>query len=245
MHEQERKTNPLVTRTYATFVRGVTRPGPVPGTIQVLPLYDQPFFDRHRVTLKSAGFEPITLDTPNERASNSAEQSELRRLEEKSLQLALRDKRTMYQLLDESPLAGASFSAKRDDNLVDEFALGFPFRSRWTADWTYSISGGCVPADQSTTRWIASPWNKNNPPWTSPSEGITAEYGFPTGLIPLGFAANTTIYAVAWFSLLSIPAFIRSRVATHKNLCANCRYDLRGLAANASCPECGTARKAT
>lgn len=142
-----------------------------------------------------------------------------------------------YPLLKSSPLRGASFSDLKNAAILSEFAIGFPFRAAWTADYE-EYSGGCDIMLLGPSHWISTKWKRPTKGWIT-TNGFEAEYGFPTGIIPLGFAANTTIYATAWFGLLSIAALLRRSIARRKNICPNCRYDLRGLATSAPCPECG------
>lgn len=56
--------------------------------------------------------------------------------------------------------------------------------------------------------------------------------------IPLGFAANTLIFAAAFaVPLVALPA-LRRRLRARRMRCPSCNYDLRGLP-TPTCPECG------
>ena len=70
------------------------------------------------------------------------------------------------------------------------------------------------------------------------SEDRPDEVSFPVRPIVAGFAANTAIFAAAWWVLLS-GAFIRAALRRRRGLCPRCGYDRAGLAEGAACPECG------
>jgi hypothetical protein len=57
-----------------------------------------------------------------------------------------------------------------------------------------------------------------------------------------GLAADTAVYAAAWWFILFIPRRIRCTLRRRRGLCPTCRYDLRGLPPGAPGPVCGTAR---
>lgn len=59
----------------------------------------------------------------------------------------------------------------------------------------------------------------------------------PLRLLPLGFIANTAIYALLLFGLMHLFRRARSRYRARRSLCTRCKYPVRGLTA---CPECGT-----
>lgn len=144
-----------------------------------------------------------------------------------------------FQVMQASPLQTDLFADRAQPNIVEEFSLGFPFRALWTADRT-TVSSSSRPRVKrhGPVHWISIGESRSGYGNLN-GYGFTVEYGFPTGLIPLGFAANTTIYATAWLALLAVPGFIRRCIAQHKNVCTQCRYNLQGLASNAPCPECG------
>lgn len=60
-----------------------------------------------------------------------------------------------------------------------------------------------------------------------------------------GFALNTILYAAVAWGLWQIPRAIRRNRRLARGCCVHCGYDLSGLAAIASCPECGQSREAT
>lgn len=90
------------------------------------------------------------------------------------------------------------------------------------------------------------------PPLSSPKVGITLKSApqleprvLPLGIRPLGFAADTVLYANIWHCLIFFPALLRAALRRRRGLCAACAYDLTGIAPGAPCPECGTPREAT
>jgi hypothetical protein len=69
-------------------------------------------------------------------------------------------------------------------------------------------------------------------------------------LLPLrplwpGFAINTVFYAAIVWLLCAVPLALRRRNRIRKGLCAKCGYDLRGIASEPACPECGAVRTPT
>ncbi|MCG3123307.1 MAG: hypothetical protein GIKADHBN_01719 [Phycisphaerales bacterium] len=53
-----------------------------------------------------------------------------------------------------------------------------------------------------------------------------------------GFLANTTLYAVAWLLLLTVPALVRTHVRRRRRRCTGCGYSLADIP-ETRCPECG------
>ena len=64
--------------------------------------------------------------------------------------------------------------------------------------------------------------------------------GLPTGILPIGFAANSLLFAAAWLLLIPAPAKLRRLYRTRHNRCPSCNYDLHATPPNSPCPECGT-----
>jgi hypothetical protein len=62
----------------------------------------------------------------------------------------------------------------------------------------------------------------------------------PLQPIPLGFAANTALFAAGWWTVLFLPIILaRWGRRRRKGGCAQCGYPFIGLAPKAACPECG------
>ena len=59
----------------------------------------------------------------------------------------------------------------------------------------------------------------------------------PLRLLPLGFIADTAIYASFLLGLMRLLRRIRDRRRVRRGLCTKCKYTVRGIA---TCPECGT-----
>ncbi len=62
-------------------------------------------------------------------------------------------------------------------------------------------------------------------------------------LMPMlpGLAANTAVYAGAWWLVVFAPGTIRRHRRRRRGACVRCGYDRRGIGADAACPECGAA----
>ena len=64
-------------------------------------------------------------------------------------------------------------------------------------------------------------------------------FGVPIGPIWLGLAADTAIFASAWWLILFAPRRLRRTLRRRRGHCMTCGYDRAGLAPDALCPECG------
>lgn len=228
----EVRSSRLLTGTSASLLELPHRAGSKPNTIQV-PETDEEKLTDEDIQAFTAGhdsFAPASPQMLDLTLQASASQETLPRY--RVLQ---------YQVLDESPFLTDMFAGSSQPNTVYEFKCGYPYRAMWTGESaTYWNSGSFGQGILHTpTKWVSADFlgTRNGKPRM---QGFAYEYGFPTGLLPLGFAANTTIYATAWFALLAVPGFIRRRIAKRRNLCSNCGYDLSGLGIRDTCPECGT-----
>ena len=64
----------------------------------------------------------------------------------------------------------------------------------------------------------------------------------PLHIIPLGLSLDSLVYAAPLAGIILLPRWMRRlRRASRRRRghCPACNYDLRGLARNSPCPECG------
>ncbi len=61
----------------------------------------------------------------------------------------------------------------------------------------------------------------------------------PYHIIPLGFAANSLLFAAAWSLILWVPRVAQRQLRLRRGHCPHCDYNLKGLAPDNKCPECG------
>lgn len=69
--------------------------------------------------------------------------------------------------------------------------------------------------------------------------GFVAEAALGYRPIWFGLTVNSLAYGALWFVLFAAIARWRRRRASRRGKCPQCGYDLSGLAAGATCPECG------
>lgn len=69
--------------------------------------------------------------------------------------------------------------------------------------------------------------------------GFVAEAALPLRPVWTGMALNTLLYSAAWFGVIALIGRWRRARRSRAGVCPKCRYDLRGLPADAACPECG------
>lgn len=78
--------------------------------------------------------------------------------------------------------------------------------------------------------------------WVLPPMAAIQPKVIPARPIWTGLLPAAVLFAPPWFALISLPwwllAWIRAR-RRGRGLCVRCRYDRRGLADQAPCPECG------
>jgi hypothetical protein len=82
------------------------------------------------------------------------------------------------------------------------------------------------------------------PRWCCPTETSAAGTSTRDEFIPLrpmlpGLAADTGLFAGAFFVLVLVPGPLRRFLRLRSGRCASCGYDRRGLTPDAPCPECG------
>jgi hypothetical protein len=125
---------------------------------------------------------------------------------------------------------------------------GWPFRS--FAATATAVPGDARVVDRHAITITRTPWTTLV--WSDWRGAITldgppAAVGFnratvlPIRPLVAGFAANTSIYAVAAGALIAGVSWMVRRLATPAGHCPKCRYDLRGDLAR-GCPECGWGR---
>jgi hypothetical protein len=123
-----------------------------------------------------------------------------------------------------------------------EYHVGWPAPCLWGA--TESFSGGTDLIRLLPVVNIVRVW-----PWTSTARvndilpfaslKFKTPRSMATGILPLGSAVNTAIFAALWWALLFLPGAFRRHLRLRRNHCPCCNYNLFGLPAGSSCPECG------
>lgn len=102
-------------------------------------------------------------------------------------------------------------------------ARGWPMRAMWyevriAGGGRLNSGGADVPPDLA---------------WFGPGPVL------PLRVLPLGFAADTALYAAAWLVVLGAIGRARRRAQRHLGRCPDCGYDL-AHADHDRCPECGS-----
>lgn len=113
--------------------------------------------------------------------------------------------------------------------------LGWPCRSMWGS---LEVA---VDVDHIVHHGLLLPSHKNLTINGRPADEIAACRALPLGVIPVGFAINSVVYAAACAGLLLLLRHLRSRFRRAACRCVRCNYDLRGQT-SPGCPECGAGR---
>ncbi len=110
----------------------------------------------------------------------------------------------------------------------------------WRAGWPCLCLEGAHVQEISTEPRATKEWTVGviHVPWNRDPFPFQHLY---LPLLPLwpGFALNTLFYAALAWGLWQLPLAIRRRRRSGKGLCVRCGYDLKGIAAESACPECG------
>ncbi len=126
----------------------------------------------------------------------------------------------------ELALMGGWGRLPKEDHAIEMVASGWPFRAVWGwREWSRT-----KPSER---RWLIGIPGR-------PPEAIWGNV--PYRPIPLGFVANSAIFAAVWWIALAAPLFaVRTRRRLH-GTCLCCGYSFAGLTGTGSflrCPECG------
>ncbi len=140
----------------------------------------------------------------------------------------------------------------RSDHATVTFKPEPPRRASWAWEhvWVQSISAGwpckalrCdleCPIGAVRPSEVRCRWGWNAAGGAGPSQALMAGRLFPLGPVPLGFLANTALYASLTGAVVNVGILARLRRRRHGH-CGACGYDLSGLASG-MCPECGCQR---
>jgi hypothetical protein len=131
------------------------------------------------------------------------------------------------------------FDPARGRYYMDVEMSGWPLRSMISD--RRAAPGLATPHWPRPGQWIFVSWRTGV--WYQPSrDGASVGFAYPCIPILPGFAADTVLYAAAWWLLLFTPLLVfrtaRRRCRVSRGMCGACGYDLKGSPGGA-CPECG------
>ncbi|CAN5816977.1 hypothetical protein BH11PLA1_BH11PLA1_17400 [soil metagenome] len=123
-----------------------------------------------------------------------------------------------------------------DSRTHEETRFGLPFRAMQFTEHSYSD----MITWPGVGTWRVAGWRGGWPL----SEGEQGEgfgddirYVYPLEILPLGFAANTVIYAAALFPIPILIGRFRARGRVRRSVCGRCAYPLGTVGV---CSECGS-----
>ena len=155
-----------------------------------------------------------------------------------------------YAMVKQSPTPGIAERYPSRD--LRPIAVPWVYSGRpWPgADTAYTVSvhsyGWPLPAlaaVQEYGGWTGETW-KHVLRFGPPRASLSDPRGFPTRILPIGFAVNTLAAVALWHLALFMPPLIRRGVRRRRGRCIACGYDLRGTVTD-PCPECGAGPEAT
>ncbi len=150
-------------------------------------------------------------------------------------------------------IRGGSWSRRgfRCDHVTVTFKPNPPRRASWSWEhvWVQSIAAGwpwkslrCdleCPVGAVRGTDVRCRWGWNPTGAEDPSQATMKGRLFPLRPVPLGFLANTMVYAALLGAVVNVGVLARLR-RPRRGHCTACGYDLSGLVSGV-CPECGTA----
>jgi hypothetical protein len=120
-----------------------------------------------------------------------------------------------------------------------DYRFGFPFSAMRCALEIPPFTRTRTPPTWHDMIWLYAPASATSGPFERNGRGSTSRIAVPRGVMPVGFAVNSVFFALAWWALLRGVQCVHRQGRDARGLCTRCAYDLRGLDAGATCPECG------